>query len=313
MRIRPGMRGPGRLVLLVIFAVAVAGFLGESGSSAPETVTANVQNYVDATGDNPGGSPDITTVRVSNDDLGNVEFRTVFPNRTDLVNTDFISVYLDIDRSPATGCDIGAQFGVDWVLNVRGRTAPEPDLYWLSHFTGCQTDPPGSTPQGSYTPTFGSPSSTLIQRLHRSDVGSPVGFRFAIIAQVDPISASIWDLGGEVTEWTYAIDIDPHPPVDRTPPKVKALASTGTPGRVAKLRYSVFDESGKAREVVQVVRAGKVIATKRMRLGRRSATRIYSTPWRVPRSTSGRLKFCVRAWDAAGNRSKRSCAALRVR
>jgi hypothetical protein len=308
---RPGLRGSGRFVLLVIAAVAVAGFLGESGSSAPETVAANVQSYVDATGDNPGGSPDITTVRVSNDDLGNVEFRTVLPNRTDLVTTDFVSVYLDIDRSPATGCDIGAQFGVDWVLNIRGRTAPEPDLYWMSHFTGCQTDPAGSTPQGSYTPTFDSSTSTLIQRLHHSDVGSPVGFRFLVIAQVDPISASIWDLGGDITEWTYAVVIEP--PRDRTPPKVKALASTGAPGGVAKLRYTVFEESGKAREMIQVFRAGKVVATKRMRMGRRSATRIYATPWRVPRSTSGRLKFCVRAWDAAGNRSKQSCAALRIR
>ena len=84
-------------------------------------------------------------------------------------------------------------------------------------------------------------------------------------------------------------------------------------GGIAKLRYTVFDESTRTREEITVLRGRRLIATKRIRLGSRKVTSIYSQSWRVPASVSGKLRFCVRAWDAAGNPSAKSCAPLAIR
>jgi hypothetical protein len=286
-----------------------------SGLRAPlrsgvTTPTANSQTFKDAAGDNQGNSPDLTTVQVSNDDAGNLEFRIAFPNRSDFTDPDFVTVNVDADQSSLTGCDIGGGFGVDWALAFRGHTAPQPDSYNLGNFsTACKIDP--ATPQGSYAGTFDPTTMTLILRLNRSDIGNPSAFRFLVIANIGAVGPETWDLGGELSPWIYQILVSP--PRDQTPPRVKGLASMGVHGGTAKLRYTVFDESGKTREEIKIRRGGRVLATKRVRLGPRSLTRIYAATWRVPPDLLGTLKFCVRAWDAAGNRSAPSCARLTIR
>ncbi|MDQ5821317.1 MAG: hypothetical protein M3540_07755 [Actinomycetota bacterium] len=101
---------------------------------------------------------------------------------------------------------------------------------------------------------------------------------------------------------------------DQAAPRVTALASTGKRGNAARLRYRVSDNSGKSREHVTVYRGGKRLATIRSPLDAAEAAALfYYVRWKVPRSlTPGKLRFCVQAWDAAGNRSKTSCASLRI-
>jgi hypothetical protein len=100
---------------------------------------------------------------------------------------------------------------------------------------------------------------------------------------------------------------------DRVAPRARALASKGRRGRVARLRYTVFDNSGRTREVVRIYgRRGRVIGTKRRILAPTAKGRVYFVRWKVPRKVKGRLRFCVRAWDRAGNRSRLSCARLRL-
>ena len=310
-----------RLVIAAGLAMLVGGLLGARGPSAQATpqragtgmgVTANSQTFVDATGDNLGGSPDITTVRVSNDNAGNLELQLLIPNRTDLTDPDFISVYLDTDQSVSTGCNLGGGFGADWALAALGRTAPVPDGFPLNRIVPvCQLEPPGTTPQGSYAGTFDSTTSTLTLRLHKTDIGNPPSFRFQVLATINPIGPATSDTAGDLAPWTYEIRVPRA--VDRTSPRVKALASTGVQGGIAKLRYTVFDESKRTREEITVLRGRRLIATKRTKLGSRKVTSIYSQSWRVPASVSGKLRFCVRAWDAAGNYSAKSCAPLAIR
>jgi hypothetical protein len=314
-----------RFVIVAGLAVVVGCLLAERGSTAQATpqrtgaeagVTANSQTFVDATGDNRCGSSDITTVRVSNDDAGSLEFQLVIPNRTDLADPDFISVYLDTDRSASTGCDFGGGFGADWGLASQGQTAPKLDRFSLHRVVpvGCQFEPPGTIPQGSYAGMFDGATSTLTLRLHKKDVGDPPSFRFEVLATVDPIGPETADTAGDGTPWVYEILVRaPAPPRDRTPPRVKALASAGVRGSVAKLRYTVFDDSKRTREEITVLRGRRVLATRRTKLGSRNVTSIYSQRWRVPTNISTRLRFCVRAWDAAGNRSAKSCAPLAIR
>jgi hypothetical protein len=104
------------------------------------------------------------------------------------------------------------------------------------------------------------------------------------------------------------------PTGDRVAPRVKALASKGKRGRVARLRYTVFDDRGRTREVVRIYgRRGRLLGTKRRILTATARGRVYFVRWKVPRKSQRRLRFCVRAWDAAGNRSRLSCAQLRLR
>jgi hypothetical protein len=277
-----------------------------AGTGIGAAVAASSQAFADPVGDNPGGSPDITTVQVSNDDAGMLEFRIVLPNRTDLTDADFVTVNLDVDQNPATGC-----FGIEWVIGSLGRTAPVPDGFLLSRYpSGCgtvETD----TPQESLVGAFDGATSTLLLRINRSELGDVATFRLFITASVDPIGVDTVDFSGDVTPWVYQVVI--APPRDQTPPRTKALPSSGVHGKVAKLRYTVFDESGRAREEVTLHRGGRMLAKVRTRLGVRGVTKIYAASWRVPANVVGTLRFCVRAWDAAGNRSAQSCARLAIR
>jgi hypothetical protein len=102
---------------------------------------------------------------------------------------------------------------------------------------------------------------------------------------------------------------------DRTAPRVTALASTGTRGQPARLRYRVRDASGRSRAQADVYRGPRHLATVR---GATAAAGPGAPPtsltWRVPRNqTPGTLRFCVTARDGSGNRSRPSCAPLRIR
>lgn len=103
---------------------------------------------------------------------------------------------------------------------------------------------------------------------------------------------------------------------DAEAPVVKALPGTGVHATTVKLQYNVADDSGKAREELAVRKGGTVLL--------RHATKLHAvqkdlkfsggffTRWVAP-DTAGTLTFCVRAWDAAGNASRESCAPLRIR
>ena len=113
------------------------------------------------------------------------------------------------------------------------------------------------------------------------------------------------------------------PPVERGPvrlprradtraPRVQALAARGRQGRRLRLRYRVSDASGRTREQLWLYRGRRVIAAMRTRLRTTRAGAVYGFRWRAPRRGVKGLRFCVRAWDASGNASARSCAAARV-
>jgi hypothetical protein len=101
---------------------------------------------------------------------------------------------------------------------------------------------------------------------------------------------------------------------DRAAPRVKSLPSTGAPGRTARLRYRLREESGRSREWASVFRGHKRLATVRGPLDEvEPGVLFYFLPWRVPASfPPSILRFCVWAVDPTGNRSPPSCAPLRI-
>jgi len=264
---------------------------------------------------------------VSNDDDGNVTFQIVVPNRTDFGDGDFVQVYLDVDRSVSTGCTLGSSIiGIDWSLFFRGRN--EPDLDNDPNFAGpvsssCSFPQPDESQLEAVKGSFDGRTSTISLRVNRKVVGNPTSFNFLLITTIDSgepfavVEIGDWDLAPSRGVWGYDIRVSPKKPTppkrDRTPPRVRALASTGAAGGTAKLRYTVFDESGRAGEVITVLDGRRVAATVRTKVAARRATAVQVRSWRVPPAFRRKLTFCVVARDAAGNRSAKSCAPLTIR
>ena len=119
------------------------------------------------------------------------------------------------------------------------------------------------------------------------------------------------NVGGSTSAVSAATAVVSRRP-DRRAPVVRALASAGRHARRVRLSYRVADASGRTRERVRVFRGRRVVRTLTTHLSTRVAGRTYHVLWRAPRRP-GRLRFCVRAWDEAGNASARSCAPLRIR
>ena len=105
----------------------------------------------------------------------------------------------------------------------------------------------------------------------------------------------------------------PPPPADTKPPKVKARLSAGVRGKVVRLGYTVFDNSGKTREQIAIYHGSKRIGNVLSRpLGTRKAGHVYTVAWRTPSNAPSNLRFCVRAWDPSANPSAQSCAGIRL-
>jgi len=101
----------------------------------------------------------------------------------------------------------------------------------------------------------------------------------------------------------------PTPPADTKRPIVKARATAVTHGDIARLRFSISDDSGKASVTASVLRRN----TRLKKWGPKTlGTGPYHVDWKAS-SRPGLLRFCVDAKDATGNASKRSCAAVVVK
>jgi hypothetical protein len=98
---------------------------------------------------------------------------------------------------------------------------------------------------------------------------------------------------------------------DTVAPRISARPSRGTAGHRVQLNLWLADNTGQARIVDQVLLRGRVVGT--VRSGLITATGNTHVFWRAPRTLTGRMQHCIRAWDAAGNASGLSCAALDLR
>jgi hypothetical protein len=99
---------------------------------------------------------------------------------------------------------------------------------------------------------------------------------------------------------------------DSEPPTVQALTTAGPADGIVRLRYEVDDAIGvRTRERITVfTRAGARVKTLHTKLARDGVTR--SRAWWPGGLAEGRYRFCVVAFDEAGNASPASCARLRL-
>jgi hypothetical protein len=101
---------------------------------------------------------------------------------------------------------------------------------------------------------------------------------------------------------------------DTVKPTAHALASAGTRGRSAKLRFKIYDDRGVAKALAMVRHHGRIVKTLKTGFGPVAYGTVYYVDWKVPtNAATGSYVFCVTAVDKASNRSAPSCAPLTIR
>jgi List-Bact-rpt repeat protein len=102
--------------------------------------------------------------------------------------------------------------------------------------------------------------------------------------------------------------------VDQVAPRVRTTAATAARGSLAKLHFRVFDDSGHSREVLTILRGKVPLGRVTVPMGEVDYRQVYTAAWRVPKTEApDKRTWCAVAFDEAGNASKRSCSALRIR
>ena len=109
-----------------------------------------------------------------------------------------------------------------------------------------------------------------------------------------------------VGNWSDAAHHGPYL-VDGAGPEVRANAGRTTVGKPMRLRYRTADNNNRTRERITVSARGSVVASWDRPMAAARWVKIQSVRWTPTRP--GPYRFCVRAWDEAGN-SRTSCARL---
>jgi hypothetical protein len=279
----------GLVLAVAAFVVALptaAGALPTTAAS-PAVATANTQTYQDSTGEDPA-APDITTIVVSNDDAGIINFRVNVPNRPTLGQDMYMLLFVDSDGNPATGAaDFG---GVDYVMElVRGEIA-------LFRWDG--TD---------FSRRFGDPSAVTLSfsyqagvtiRISAAELGNTRNLRFFTIVEsgivVDPMTGdldftnAVGDAapGGGVGLYAYRVVIARPTLVIRS---VRATPAVPRAGQTFTLRMVVARSDTNA-----VLQNGRVTCVGRV-AGRRLTAQLarvqggaVTCTWQLPASAKGK-------------------------
>ena len=295
--------------------------------ASPAAAT-NAARFTDPPADARGGS-DVASVEVTNDDAGVVTFAITMPDQPRPVPGSVVRVLIDLDRNAETGPS-GADFelSVDaGSLELRSWSGP----FWEKHV-------PRTTPSVTW-------SNGPVIAVDRTELGAPNAFAFWVETGTTARRDASTDRAPDAGSWAYDVvapdaDGDSFPdagdncpymsnrqfdtdgdgvgnecdalpfPLDQQSPEVEALPSGVTPGRIARLRYRLWEDSRATGERVRIVVAGRTRAVLSVPLTPIDDGVTYETLWPVPPRTTGTASFCVEAKDPAENLSPVRCAPL---
>lgn len=262
---------------------------------------ANTKSFTDAGGD-ASTSPDLTSVAVSSDDAGLITVKLTLANRPALGATDGVAVALDTDQNPDTGAVF---YGAEWELDLAAGSAA---TVYQATAAGDYTQVPAPA---SYHASFEGGVATLT--FNAADFGITSGFNVHALGfdnngglDAAPDFRSVnYQLAGSTTP--PALQPDHRAPVDL------AIKSRGTHGKVAGLGYFAWDGRGVTADAFVIYKGKKIVGRVNLPLADTSPYLLYVARWKVPKKTKGKLRFCVRSTDRAGNKSNNSCAALTIK
>jgi hypothetical protein len=245
-------------------------------------------------------SPDITGVAIANDDGGIVTVKLTLANRPTFGADDGAGIGIDIDQNPDTGSIF---YGAEYQLDLDGNNAIVVQ----------------AAPDGTYTPAVAPASyhasfagGVVTFSFRASDFGVTAGFNLYAVG----LDNKWIDLAPDIRTVNYQIVAGTAQPAlspDRRAPIDEALKSTGVHGKVARLAYFASDGRGETADTIVVYRGRKVLKRINFPLADTIPFLSYVAPWKVPKKTKGKLRFCVTSTDRAGNKSNTSCAALTIK
>jgi hypothetical protein len=263
---------------------------------------ANSGSFTDQGGDS-GRAVDITQVDVSNDDSGLITIRIDLANRRLMGADDEVDAVVDLDQNPDTG---SVYYGSEVAITLRGGGSVE---FMRANGDSFAPAPPPASLQATSEP--GAATFTI----SAADLGvAPTGgfniTAFSFSANGDS------DFSPDIRTFNYQLVAGTQPPQlgpDTRAPVDRALRSAGVHGKVARLLYLAQDGRAVTADTIRVYRRNRLIKTIRIRLGDSNPFYAYYATWHVSRKVRGRLRFCVRSVDEAGNQSNQSCARLVIR
>lgn len=279
-------------------AAAALFMLGVAGAGADTSTS-----FPDRVGD-AGSSVDITSFDVESES-GYLRLRVNVAGTYDWDQGEAGAIVaLDLDQNPDTGSAFyGAE--VEFVFQDTS-SGPAAQLYRFNGWDFRRVDIPFDLSWG-----MGPHSLEFFASL--SDLGLAPNAGFNVVAAVPSAQTDTApDFG------TFNVQLapgTPPPPIgpDTRAPHVTAYRALATHGKVAELAYWVLDGRGRTAETIRIYRGSRVLKTIRVPLSDSNPFVTSQAAWRVPRYLRGRLRYSVRAVDAAGNRSKLSWARLVIR
>ena len=238
--------------IAVIFAVSLAAAAAAFGSGAE-----NSSVFRDAVGEDPA-APDITTVRVSNDDAGVITFRANVPNRPVLTHDMRIYVNVDADSDASTGVPGGKDY---WFL-IDPISYGDPGVHpFYCANSVCGIYPADRQPTGVLSHVYASGPTLTVDG---SYLGNAKHFRFQVqvmdgVAFVPGVGFDLtkahYDLAPGTGWWRYDVKIGP----DRL--LVKSFVMAPSPPQAGQ-KFTVR-MSAKRNDTGATIGAGRVDCTAR--------------------------------------------------
>jgi hypothetical protein len=278
-----------RLLVTLSAVVAVLSVTPAHGRVADH----NPVEVTDPSGDS-NGAPDITGVTVANDLSGMILFVVEVANRSGFARDDDVLIYVDTDRSAATGFPERAGGGVDYLLRIDATTSQ----VTLGRWNGSGFEPaPGTTLQGAW-------ANGYIAGINRAELGGTNGFAFFVRTRQQGSAGNRFDFAPTDAYFPYTLT-PPH--IDAIRPRFSALAPrAGSTFKVNSIQL-VFETAETAVATAFTCRA--TLAGKRLRgTGRGACT------FRLPKTAKGkRFVITITATATGGKAETFRPYAFRVR
>jgi hypothetical protein len=261
------------------------------------------QTYSDPTGDALSSMLDIKSVTITERDNGFIDFLVTLAGDFEW-SEDGPLIALDLDQNPDTG---SAFYGTEVELVLQSERANAEVMPALYRANGWdfrrERHARAAWTLGPHEGGF---------QIKRSSLGLTKYQGFNIV--VGSVSNHP-DMAPDFGTFNYQRVSGRKPPrlgPDRRAPKVLAYDSTGVRGRDAELQYWVLEGRGRTRQVIRIFRGPRLLQTVWTPLADANPFGLSTTTWKVPSNAHGDLRYCVRSFDAAGNRSNLVCAGPQI-
>jgi hypothetical protein len=280
-----------RVLRRLLTAGVLVAVLSVSSAHA-RVVDHNPIEATDPAGDS-NGAPDITGVTVANDLSGMILFVVEAANRSGFAANDDVLIYIDSDRSAATGLSERGG-GVDYLLRIDATTQQISLGRWSG--TGFETAP-STTLRGEWR-------SGYVVFVNRSELGGTSAFGFFVRTRLQSGAGNQVDVAPTDAYVAYTLS-PPHIEVIR-PVFSPAAPRAGSTFRLNSVQLA-FETGESARAAAFTCHA--TLARKRLRgTGRGACT------FRVPKTAKGkRFVITITATAAGGKAETFRPYAFRVR